>query len=185
MYKDICYDGEHSVTFFTLQNSYDPPGTARSKNTWEDWKLAPSSRPVIKPPTPKRTTIDIPGANGLINLSGSLTGGRPIYNNREGSMEFIVVNGYGRWNDRLSAIMNFLDAPNTALWLDDDSYEYKHSNGSIDRGVWYYVGAVWVSDWTSNNDGTWSTITFDYSVKPHKQRWIMDDDGKTIIDYSL
>lgn len=185
MYDEIAYSGEHSVSFFTQQNSYDPPGTAHSKNSWKDWKLAPSSRPVIVPPTPKRTTIDIPGANGLIDLSGSLTGGRPTYNNREGSLEFIVVNGYGRWNERLSDIMNFLDNPNTALWLDDDTYEYTYPDGVVDHGTWYYVGSVWVSDWVSNNDGTWSTIKFDYSLKPHKQRLIVDQNGQTIIDYSL
>lgn len=56
------------------------------KNTWDDWHIVPSSRPVIKPPTKKTNYLDIPGADGNLDLSEALTG-YPVYNNREGSIE--------------------------------------------------------------------------------------------------
>ena len=63
------------------------------KNTWDDWKLVPSNRPVIDPPTQKTNYIDIPGADGSLDISTALTG-YPVYNDRVGSIEFIVMNDY-------------------------------------------------------------------------------------------
>ena len=41
--------------------------TIGSKNTWDDWYLIPSSRPVVNPPKPKTKYIDIPGADGHLD----------------------------------------------------------------------------------------------------------------------
>ena len=52
---------DHSVTF-------------GDKNTWTDWKLIPSSLPVINTPAPKVSMIDIPGkkwASGYLYYSQS------------------------------------------------------------------------------------------------------------------
>ena len=73
----------HSITF-------------GDKNTWDDWHLIPSSRPLFNPPTPKTKYQDIPGANGKLDLSEALTG-YPVYDNRIGSFEFYVMNGYQEW----------------------------------------------------------------------------------------
>ena len=70
----------HSITFINSQN--------KEKNTWDDWYLIPSSRPVFNPPSVKTQYIDIPGANGQIDLTESLTG-YPVYKNREGSWNFM------------------------------------------------------------------------------------------------
>ena len=64
-----------------------------NKNTWDDWKIVPASRPVFKSPALKKKTIEIPGADGFIDLSESLTG-YPVYSNREGSFEFVVMNDF-------------------------------------------------------------------------------------------
>ena len=82
----------HSITF-------------GDKNTWDDWHLVPASRPLFNPPTVKTKIIDIPGANGNLDLSDSLTK-YPVYNNREGQIEFIVMNDYWEWYDAYSTIMN-------------------------------------------------------------------------------
>ena len=70
----------HSVTF-------------GDKNTWDDWRLVPASRPVFNPPAQKVKTLEIPGGDGVIDLSQSLTG-YPVYQNRTGSIEFIVMNDF-------------------------------------------------------------------------------------------
>ena len=73
----------HSITF-------------GEKNTWDDWHLVPTSRPVFHPPAQKVKTIDVPGGDGVIDLSRALTG-YPVYQNRTGSFEFIVPNGFEPW----------------------------------------------------------------------------------------
>lgn len=78
----------HSVTF-------------GDKNTWDDWRLVPASRPVFNPPAQKVKTLEIPGGDGVIDLSQSLTG-YPVYQNRTGSIEFIVMNDFKR-----SSIISF------------------------------------------------------------------------------
>lgn len=149
----------HSITFGS-KNTWDNWGSvltskpAGSRNTWEDWHLMPSSRPVFNPPKPKLTTIDIPGGDGFIDLSESLTK-YPLYNNREGSIEFIVSNGFKPWNILYSEIANYLHGKVLRAILEDDPQ-------------YYYEGRFSINKWDSKNDGTWSVITIDYNVKPYK-----------------
>lgn len=126
------------------------------RNTWDDWHIVAESRPVFLPPEPKTTVIDIPGYDGIIDLSESLTK-YPIYQNRSGSINFIVVNDYGDWATRYSEMMDYLHGRTITAILEDDT-------------EFCYQGRFKVSDWTSNNDGTWSNITFDYDLHPYKLR---------------
>ena len=72
----MIYKGEHSVTF-------------GDKNSWTDFHLVPTSRPVISLPTFKERYVDIPWRSGVADLGSLLTGG-PVYANRIGSIEFLV-----------------------------------------------------------------------------------------------
>jgi predicted phage tail component-like protein len=133
--------------------------TIGTKNTWDDWGLIPSSRPKFAPPQQKTSTVDIQGGDGVIDMSESLTG-FPVYNNREGSFEFYVVmdcpqNQSKKWIDIYEEISGYLHGKNFTIVLDDDP-------------DWYYEGRLSVNDWDSANDGTGSTITINYSVKPYK-----------------
>lgn len=139
----------HSVTF-------------GDKNTWDDWHLVPSSRPVFNPPTLKTKTLEIPGGDGVIDLSEALTG-YPVYNNRTGSMEFIVVNDFyepvkthQEWYEVYSNIMDYLHGQQLQAFLEDDK-EY------------YYEGRFTVNNWKS--DKNHSIITIDYDVGPYK--WLI------------
>lgn len=130
----------HSITF-------------GNKNTWDDWHLIPSTRPVFNPPETKTHYVDIPGANGQIDLTESLTG-YPVYENRTGSIEFYVANGYEDWSVLYSAIMNYLHGKRMQATLEDDRY-------------FYYEGRFEVNKWTS--DKWYSKITIDYDVYPYKK----------------
>ena len=139
----------HSITF-------------GEKNTWDDWHLVPTSLPVFNPPAQKVKTIDIPGGDGVIDLSQALTG-YPVFQNRTGSFEFIVPNGFepwesGRieqapWHSVYSEIMDYLHGQSLRAILEDDP-EY------------FYEGRFTVNSWKSPKD--WSRITIDYSVGPYK-----------------
>ncbi len=129
----------HSITF-------------GGKNTWDDWRLVPSSRPLFNPPAQKVKTLDIPGGDGVIDLSQALTG-YPVYQNRTGSIEFIVMNGFKRWHMAYSDIMDYLHGQNMRAILEDDP-EY------------FYEGRFSVNAWKSEKD--WSRIVIDYDVGPYK-----------------
>lgn len=128
----------------------------QSINTWDNWHLIPTSRPLFAPPEQKEMVVDLPGVDGSIDLSNSISG-NPIFNDRSGSFEFMVMtNGsYGQWYERYSDIMNFIHGRPCKIVLEDDP-------------DWYYEGRIKVSGWTSNSDGSGSTISFDYTVKPYK-----------------
>jgi len=125
--------------------------TIGEKNTYEDWKLIPTSRPLIAPPTPKTNYVEIPGAHGMIDYTEVLSGVK--YNNRSGSWEFKVLNGYTEWYKRYSEIMNYLQGRKCRVILDDDP-------------GYYYNCRLSVNSWRSDKD--WSTIVIDYIAEPFK-----------------
>lgn len=151
----------HSVTF-------------GDKNTWDDWCLIPETEPIIVPPTQKTNFLDVPGADGSLDMSKALTG-YPIYNNREGSLTFIAMNDKAalipecdplKLRQIASNIMNYLHGRTMKMVLEDDR-------------AYYYEGRFAVEEITPEND--FSKITISYSVKPYKMtvlgsidNWIWD-----------
>lgn len=129
----------HSVTFGEI-------------NTWDDWRLVPTSRPLFNPPPPKVKTLEIPGGDGVIDLSQSLTG-YPVYQNRTGSIEFVVLNGFKEWQEAYSDIMDHLHGQRMRAILEDDP-------------DYFYEGRFSVNAWKSDKDN--SKITIDYDVGPYK-----------------
>lgn len=138
--KEGGFNLYHSITF-------------GDKNTWDDWHLIPTSRPLFNPPNVKTQYVDIPGSYGTLDLSESLTG-YPLFENREGSNEFIVHNGYWDWSTAYSTIMNYLHGQTMRAILEDDK-------------DFYYEGRFAVNEWKS--DEHWSIITIDYNVYPFKK----------------
>ena len=143
----------HSITF-------------GDKNTWDDWHLVPTSRPVFNPPKQKSLFMDIPGGDGLEDLS-EIVSGEPLYSNREGSFEFVVMNGYHDLSELYSDIMDYLHGQSMNVSLEDDP-------------AFYYVGRFTVNQWKS--DKNWSKIVIDYTVAPYKllkasslEEWKWDD----------
>lgn len=129
------------------------------KNTWDDWNLVPSTRPLFDPPSVKTQYVDIPGKDSKTDLTEAVRG-YPLYNNRTGSHEFLVVNDFyepvensDEWYVRYSKIMNYLHGKKMKVNLEDDP-EY------------YYEGRFSVNAWKS--DKYMSTITINYDVGPYK-----------------
>lgn len=131
-------------------------------NTWVNWHLVPASRPYIEPPEVKTETLEIPGADGSLDFTGALNGIR--YKDRQGTMEFIMMPGYGKWSDRYSAIMNYLQGQKMRIILDDDP-------------TYYYYGRVSVTAFDVGDQYT--TITISYFVDPYK-RLISNTDTKVL-----
>ncbi|OLU39737.1 hypothetical protein [Ileibacterium valens] len=130
----------HSITF-------------GKRNTWDHWGIVPTSLPVISPPG-----IDIRSdPNSLKN--GSIIGGDIIapyttLQNREGDIEFIVVDQRWNWAELYSEIMSHLHGFKMKAILEDDP-EY------------FYQGRFSVSGWDSSNDD-YSRITISYNLDAYK-----------------
>ena len=122
----------HSITFGdgSLYESGSKIGQFKGTNTWDDWHLIPSSRPVIASPGVSTKMIEIPGKSGMIDLSEYLTGD-VIYGNRSGSLEFYVDNGHEYWETIRSRITNFLHGQQMKMCLEDDPTYYWEGRFSL------------------------------------------------------
>lgn len=148
-----------------------------SINTWDDWHIVPASRPLIAAPRVKTSYISLPGGDGSLDLTEVLAG-RPTYERRSGSWEFIVMNDYGDWATRYSDIMAYLQGKQYRIVLDDDP-------------AYYYFGRLSVNEWRS--EPNWSRIVINYNVDPYKRsvdgfgdKWLWDPfnfETDTIQDY--
>lgn len=153
--------GYHSLTF------YVPPKTVISnnrtdwwegdllgttpKNTWYDWHIVPTSRPVFAPPQVRNNFVEIPALDGYLDLT-DLFGNS--FGSREGSINFVVLNDYGIWYERFESILNYVHGKRLNVVMNDDPTKFYH-------GRWE------VSEWTNNNDGTCSSITLAYHLQPN------------------
>ena len=126
--------------------------TFGSKHSYRDWGLFLKSRPVISPPNPKTVYIDIPGSDGVIDLTESLTGDVK-FENRTIKCEFIVLDARNRWSNIYSEIMDFLQGQQMKVIFDEDP-------------TFYYIGRLKVNEWKS--DKATSTITIEGNVEPYK-----------------
>ena len=144
----MIYKGEHSVNF-------------GDKNSWTDFHLVPTSRPVISLPTFKERYVDIPWRSGVADLGSLLTGG-PVYANRIGSIEFLVdLEQWPSWSVAYSTILDHLHGQAMRMTLDDDP-------------EFYYEGRFTVNQWESG--ASFSTIVIDYNLQPFKSN--ADDPGE-------
>lgn len=142
----------HSITFIDVDDA------TKRVNTWEDWHLVPSSRPVIVPPKVQTKYVDIPGADGSLDLTDYLAG-RPTFANREGTIDFTVLNNYNIegyeyvWSGLYSDIMDYLHGKRKLMILEDDP-------------VYYYQGRFSVDSWATDQHN--SKITIGYNLWPYK-----------------
>lgn len=138
------------------------------KNTWDDWHLVPTSRPSFAFPEVKTYEQDIPGANGKIDMTDSLTG-YPSYKNRSGSIEFLVM--HQGLDTSLGDAYGYLNT-NTVGWagVKAEIANYLHGQRMKmefeDETDWYYMGRFSLDEWKS--DETYSTITIKYDLEPFK-----------------
>lgn len=126
------------------------------KNTWNDWHLVPTKRPAITPPEVKTKTVEVPGMNGDLDLTESLTG-YPAYKSREGSITFKVMNDYEHWHEIYADMCSFLNGRVLYFALEDDP-------------AYFYHGRVTVEQYDSQKDN--SEITINYIVDPQKYEYV-------------
>ena len=162
----------HSITYsadgFTTSNN--------TKNTWADWHLIPSSRPVFAQPTVNYKYVDIPGASRQLDMTDWLIG-KPTYTDRKGNFEFYVALGeteykkptrqkpyhdalyksYGNWANRRTNMATFFNGRKMYAELEDDS-------------GYYYFGRFFLKEWKS--EAQFSKIIIEYQADPYRYKFI-------------
>ena len=153
----------HSITFG--DGALDSKGRFAGKNTWDDWHLIPSTRPVVAQASAPTSLVDIPGRDdGPIDLTEYLTGG-VVYGQRSGSFEFLVDNDHEYWETIRKKITDFLHGQHMKMVLEDDP-------------GFYYEGTFSLNKWSS--EATNSRVTISYVLGPYKYRikdtlpWLWD-----------
>lgn len=175
----------HSIIFaVTLEDLYNNHkinfngeniGSGRTRHTSLDWFLVPTERPSIDIAPLKEYYIDIPGANGGLDLTESLTGS-PLYDYIEGSFKFTILNDRKlpilnneceltkeidiSWEVLNRDIRNFLNGKEMYMLLEDDP-------------SWYYHGRFTVEKYDSSDSAN-SKITINYKVYPFKRLSLYD-----------
>lgn len=149
-----------------------------NKHSYDDWGLILKSRPVISPPEPKTNYIDIPEADGQLDLTESLSG-EVRFNNRDITFEFNVIDARQRWSSLYSEIANYLHGQKLKIIFDEDPY-------------YYYMGRFKIDEWESDKRTSVLTITgscdpYKYDIIGSLDDWIWDDfnfETGIIRDYS-
>lgn len=124
----------------------------RQINTYDDWHIVPLSRPLVNPPVFKENYLDLPGVYGSLDYSRAHMG-IPVYGNRTGQWEFVVLNDFRSWEEAYSDIQHTVHGKRCFITLEDDP-EY------------FYVGNLKLNEWRS--DPGWSRIVIEYNLEPYK-----------------
>lgn len=164
------YTEEHSISFGSSLMTYTVENETKEKlkvenNTWNNWYLIPSSRPTIAPAPPVTKYIEIPGRDGVEDLTDFLTA-NTVYGQRTGSLSFIVDNDHEHWMGLRDKITNYLHGKKRLMVLEDDP-------------KFYYEGRFQVANWESGADH--STITISYQLEPYKRAFDEEGAGHPVI----
>ena len=144
----------HAITFFVEGED--------GRNTWEDWRIVPTSRPTVAAPKPKYNFVQIPGSSYVADLTETIAG-EVTYEPREGSFEFAVINKQ-QWNFVYETILNYLQGKRVRFVLADEP-------------DYYYEGRCTLESWDPG--ANYSTITINYYVLPYKYPRTYSLDGWT------
>lgn len=183
----------HSIVFATdlgsLYNNHkinldtERAGAGNTRHTFLDWFLSPVERPSIDKAEVKENYIEIPGTNGGLDLTESLTGS-PLYKYIEGTFEFKILNDRKlpilnnkceltkekeiTWEYLNRDIRSFLNGKERYMMLEDDP-------------SWFYKGRFTVGRYDSSETAN-SKITIAYKVYPFKRLSINKKSFETYFD---
>jgi len=102
-------------------------------NSYDDWGLYLAEPVTVSPPEVYTYMVDVPGRNGALDLTESLTGDVSYYD-REISCKFVCQAPRPQWPDIHAKIMNAIHGRRMEISISDDP-DYK------------YEGRVYVDEW--------------------------------------
>lgn len=101
------------------------------KNTLDDWNLALNHKQ-ISLPTPKTSSLEIKGADGVLDTSEVLTG-EIKFGNRNAIFELTILDDYDNFQDRITEIANYLHGKKLKIILNQDPTHYYYGRCTIDE----------------------------------------------------
>lgn len=136
----------HSLIFGVKEGD-----TSAKYNTWDDFHLIPKTRPVINPPEPVTSYMEIPGSDIVLDYTETLSGLH--FKPRVGSWTFYVENGYGDWESRYSRLLTLLHGKKVRVVMEDNPN-------------YFYDGRLTINSWNSEKD--WSMVEIGYVLGVYK-----------------
>ena len=121
-------------------------------HSYRDFSLILSQK-TIGAPSPKTETIDIPGGDGVLDLTEFF--GETKYNNRNLSFEFSSIVPQSDFMNQFSHIQDALHGQKMQIILDD-------------APEWYYTGRISVSEWKVEK--AVGKLTIDCDCEPYKTK---------------
>lgn len=121
-------------------------------HSWNDFSLILSEKK-IGSPSPKTETIDVPGGDGVLDLTEFF--GEVRYNNRPLEFVFSTKVPQSEFLALFSRVQNALHGQKMRIVLDDDP-------------EWFYVGRITVSEWKANK--AIGKLTIDCDCEPYKTK---------------
>lgn len=123
-----------------------------SYHSYDDFSMILTQK-TIGTPSPKTETVDIPGGDGVLDLTDFF--GDVKYNNRELSFEFSTIVPQSEFMTLFSEVQNALHGQKMQIILDDDSEHY-------------YIGRITVSEWKAEK--SIGKLTIDCDCEPYKYK---------------
>lgn len=121
-------------------------------HSYRDFSLILSQK-TIGTPSPKTETIDIPGGDGVLDLTEFF--GETKYNNRNLSFEFSSIVPQADFMNQFSHIQDAIHGQKMQIVLDD-------------APEWYYIGRISVSEWKAEK--AVGKLTIDCDCEPYKYK---------------
>ena len=101
------------------------------KHTFDDWNLVLTEK-TIGLPSPKTSSVDVEGADGVLDTSDILTG-EIKFKNRTLEFSFTMLDKYEDFQDKITEIANYLHGQKLRIILDEDDTHYYVGRCSIDQ----------------------------------------------------
>lgn len=132
---------DHSIYFKkTGENSY--------KNSWSDFKMFATNRPVINPAKSVTNYVEVPGMSGSIDYTEALRN-KVVEEYNTGNWDFQIWNDSTNWTILYSILLTYFDGDEFEVYLKDDP-----SN--------HYKGHIRISDYKSQiNNMTIVQLAYD------------------------
>lgn len=135
-------DNDHSIYFKKSgENVY--------KNSWSDFSLFATNRPIILPASPVLINVEVPGMSGSLDYTEALRD-LVVTTYGSGTWDFQLWNDQVSWTILYSAILNYFDGDEFEVYLKDDQ-----SN--------HYVGHIAIKDFKSPSPGM-PTVQLSYDL---------------------
>ena len=162
----VQYTEEHSISFGSVVLNNGVYRFSSSANTWTDWHLIPSSRPVVAQSMPTTQYIEKTGYGNALDLTEYLIG-RATFKMRTGSWSFLIDTNQDSLENIKADMLSRLHGKKFKMVLDDDP-------------SYYYEGYFTVENFAPG--ASYPTVTINYQLYPYKYK--IQTEGSSVVEWN-